>query len=49
MQISTAPTTVPVSSRLSPVEVWQILLKHLLAMKALSVNISMLVSHSATQ
>ncbi|MBJ9866095.1 MULTISPECIES: TA system toxin CbtA family protein [Citrobacter] len=31
MQISTAPTTEPVSSRLSPVEVWQILLKHLLA------------------
>lgn len=31
MQISTAPTTVPVSSRLSPIEVWQILLKHLLA------------------
>ena len=31
MQISTAPTTEPISSRLSPVEVWQILLKHLLA------------------
>ena len=31
MQISSAPTTEPVSSRLSPVEVWQILLKHLLA------------------
>ncbi|AWV28214.1 toxin CbtA [Citrobacter youngae] len=31
MQISTAPTTVPVSSRLTPIEVWQILLKHLLA------------------
>ncbi|HFE2748583.1 toxin [Klebsiella pneumoniae] len=29
--MSTAPTTEPVSSRLSPVEVWQILLKHLLA------------------
>lgn len=31
MQISTTPITEPVSSRLSPVEVWQILLKHLLA------------------
>ena len=31
MQISPVPSTEPVSSRLSPVEVWQILLKHLLA------------------
>ena len=30
MHISTVPTTVPVSSRLSPVEVWQQLLTYLL-------------------
>ncbi len=30
MQISTVPTTVPVSSRLSPVQVWQQLLTYLL-------------------
>ncbi|WP_314153915.1 TA system toxin CbtA family protein [Rouxiella badensis] len=30
MQISTVPATVPVSSRLSPVEVWQQLLTYLL-------------------
>ncbi|HAG7624704.1 TA system toxin CbtA family protein [Escherichia coli] len=30
MQISTAPATVPVSSRPSPIEIWQILLEYLL-------------------